>query len=222
MPAKPKQPVDGLIKDPRQIRALISPVRQEIADAIHAAGPVSISQLAAILGRPADALYFHIRTLERVGLLKRTGELATGRRSGAVYDVSDRPLRIRYDPQDRPVTRALIKVSGSMLRLAHRDFVRAFKDGLVDPEGDHRNTWSGRAKGWLTREEIAQVNLCWRKILEILQDARPREGARLHAATFVMSPVQQNARAKPPAHSGKPGKKRSKAPARPSTRKESP
>lgn len=192
----PDMAAPGLITEPRQIRALVSPVRQEIADALHSAGPLSISQLANMLGRPADALYFHIRLMERVGLLSRVGEVPTGRRAGALYDVIARPLRIYYDTARPTVGRAIIKVSGSMMRLAHRDFARAFKDGLVKPEGEHRNTWSGRAKGWVTPDELAEINRCWKRVLGILQDARPREGAQLHAATFVMTPVREKTRAK--------------------------
>src|SRR5262245_46892405 len=40
-----------------QLRALRSPLRQEIIDAVAASGPRSVAELAEILGRPADALY---------------------------------------------------------------------------------------------------------------------------------------------------------------------
>ncbi len=202
-PAKPPSDHPGLIRQPRQIRALISPVRQEIADAVHAAGPVSISQLAGILGRPADALYFHVRMLEGVGLLRRTGTASTGRRAGAVYDVCARPLMIKYDISGSAATRSIVKVSASMLRLAHRDFARAFSEGLVRPEGQSRNTWSGRAKGWLTEDELAQVNRSWKKILELLHKGRPRAGATLHAATFIMTPLREKKRAKPTGKAGR-------------------
>lgn len=194
-PAAPHA-ADGLIRDPKQIRSLVSPARQEIVDAIHAAGPLTIAQIAAVMGRPADSLYFHVRTLERVGLLLKVGEAPTGRRAGGIYDVCARPLRIQYDTSRPAVAKAIIAVSGSMVRLAHRDFSRAFRHKLVKPEGEHRNTWSGRAKGWLTADEVAEINQNWRRIIGILQDARPRPGATLHAATFLMTPVLENKRAK--------------------------
>ena len=58
------------ISSPRQIRALISPVRQDIVDTVEAAGPCSVADLACLLGMPADGLYYHIRCLTRAGLLK--------------------------------------------------------------------------------------------------------------------------------------------------------
>jgi DNA-binding transcriptional ArsR family regulator len=192
----------GLIKDPRQIRALVSPTRQEIVDAIHSTGPLTISALAALLGRPADGLYFHVRTLESVGLLLRVGEAPTGKRTGGIYDVCSRPLRIQYDATRPAVAKAITAVSGSMVRLAHRDVVRAFRQKLVEPDGEHRNTWSGRVKGWLTRDQLAEVNRHWRAITEIFNNARPDDGVTggtsLHAATFVMTPIPENKRAKTP------------------------
>jgi predicted transcriptional regulator len=51
----------------RQIRALASPIRQDILDALTAIGPCSVSELAAAIGRPADGLYYHIRHLLKAG-----------------------------------------------------------------------------------------------------------------------------------------------------------
>ncbi|MCG3123117.1 MAG: hypothetical protein GIKADHBN_01526 [Phycisphaerales bacterium] len=185
----------GLIRDPRQIRALISPVRQEIVDAIHAAGPLTISQLAGHLGRPADALYFHIRTLQRVGLLIQVGTVATGRRAGSLYDVCARPLRIHYDTARPAVTKAITSVAASMVRLAQRDFARAFRLKLATIDGNRRNTWSGRTKGWLSPDQIAQVNRILAELLAIFREASPRPGATLHAATFVLTPLPEHRRA---------------------------
>ena len=57
------------IAEPRQIRALASPVRQDILDAVVAIGPCTVAELAAALGKPPDAMYYHIRRLLAVRLL---------------------------------------------------------------------------------------------------------------------------------------------------------
>ena len=77
-----------------------------------------------------------IRTLESVGLLLRVGEAPTGKRTGGIYDVCSRPLRIQYDATRPAVAKAITAVSGSMVRLAHRDVVRAFRQKLVEPDGE--------------------------------------------------------------------------------------
>ena len=40
-----------------QMRVLASPVRQEMLDALTRMGAVSLAELGAVLGRPADGLY---------------------------------------------------------------------------------------------------------------------------------------------------------------------
>src|SRR3954463_6659873 len=78
------------IADARQIRALASPIRQDILDAVTAIGPCSVAQLAVALGKPADGLYYHIRRLLDVGLLM---EVAADGGGGA---------DLRLDPGPKP------------------------------------------------------------------------------------------------------------------------
>ena len=74
-----------------QIRALASPVRQEIIDAVSAMGPVSIAELARTLGRRPSALYFHFAKLEKLGFVVR-------RRPGSVR----RPPSVLYREREPP------------------------------------------------------------------------------------------------------------------------
>ena len=62
-----------IIRDKRQMRALAAATRQEIVDVLPRMGTVSVAELAAALGRPADALYFHLRILKRAGLVRSAG-----------------------------------------------------------------------------------------------------------------------------------------------------
>ena len=47
--------------------------------------PLMLVELADQLGRPADALYYHVKTLLGVGLLIEAGTAGEGRSEGAVY-----------------------------------------------------------------------------------------------------------------------------------------
>ncbi|MGH9702882.1 MAG: winged helix-turn-helix domain-containing protein, partial [Candidatus Acidiferrales bacterium] len=62
-----------LIRSETQLAALAAAARQEIVDVLEQMGTVSVAELAAALGRPADALYFHLRALTRAGLVRKTG-----------------------------------------------------------------------------------------------------------------------------------------------------
>jgi DNA-binding transcriptional ArsR family regulator len=182
------------ITDPRQIEALASPVRQEIVDVVHATGACSAGEIAELLGRAQDGLYYHIRALLKVGLLREAGVRETARRDEILYDVPGRPLRLRYRPGDRRNAAAVTRTIRSMLRLAERNFARALgRDDLV-VRGLSRNIWGGRFKGWLTPAELREVNKHLRAISEIAQGGGRRRGAALHEVTFVLSPVEASAR----------------------------
>jgi DNA-binding transcriptional ArsR family regulator len=184
------------ITAPAQIRALSSPTRQEIVDVIAAAGPLAIGELARLLGRAADGLYFHVRTLARVGLLVEHDSQRRGRRFAATYDVPFRPLVIQAQPNR---AKAVGRVLQSALRLAGRDVERALKRRDVRTVGPSRTLAAGRVKGWLSPPELRRVNALLDEILKILRSARPGPGRTLHSITYASAPVPLSRRAKKPA-----------------------
>ena len=62
-----------LIRSEKQLATLVAAARQEIVDVLAELGAVSVAELATALGRPADALYFHLRALTRAGLVQKAG-----------------------------------------------------------------------------------------------------------------------------------------------------
>lgn len=183
-----------------QMRALVSPVRQEIVDALVAAGPCSIADLAAHVGRAPDSLYFHIRRLVKVGLVLELNERATGRRPAAVYDVPGRPMRLAYTRAGRDP--ALAGVMSSALRLAGRDFSRAFRLGVAVVDGERRNLWGGRVKGWVGDEELAEINRLVTRLTEIIRSGHPGPGRLPQTFTYILAPVRPSKRAARPSPSG--------------------
>lgn len=181
-----------IIKDPAQVRALASPVRQEIVDALAAAGPCSVAELAGHVGRAADALYFHLKRLIAVGLVVERGERMNGKAVAAVYDLPGRPMRIQYGGAIGAP--ALQGVVGSALRLAGRDFGRAFSAGAV-VEGAGRNLWGGRAKGWVGAKELAEINRLIKRLSDVINSGRPGRGRRAQTFTWVSAPARQPRRA---------------------------
>lgn len=186
MAKRPPRSRTFVIRQKRQVAALVSPVRQEIVDAIAAAGACTMARLGELLGRRADTLYYHVSALAKAGLLVEVGRERTGTRFGAVYDVPGRPMLIEYDAVGgEPVA----KVVRSALRLGARDFARAMASGGVVTAGEMRNVWGGRVKGWVTEGDLPEINRLITRLTELIQHGKPRAGARAQSLTWVLTPA---------------------------------
>src|SRR5690348_5570837 len=102
-----------LIRDPRQIRAMSSPVRLAIIDILENAGPCTVAEVANAIGMRPDRLYYHLRILEQRGLVKS---------ADSVVDLAARPLRLHYDAARKSNRDAINRIAGAMLRAALRGF----------------------------------------------------------------------------------------------------
>jgi DNA-binding transcriptional ArsR family regulator len=86
-----------VIRSKRQMRALAAPTRQEILDILPRMGTVSVAELAAALGRPADSLYYHLRILKNVGLVLSDGYRALNGRREALFRAVAPELSLCYE-----------------------------------------------------------------------------------------------------------------------------
>lgn len=188
-------PRDGQIRSGAALAALVSPVRQEIVDALEAAGAMSMAELAERIGRPADALYFHVRRLVRVGLVVERAPLKAGRHVKAIYDLPGRPMRIRYDPAMN--RQNLARVVAAAQRIGLRDFTRAVSDSqeLGTQRAGHRVVWGGRSKGWLSKSQVREVNRLIEEVQAVFREGRPGRGRQAVGLSFVLAPCAPPRRA---------------------------
>jgi hypothetical protein len=171
-----------------QIAALESSVRQEVIDTIQAAGPRSALEIASLMGRPADALYYHIRRLQSVGLLVVTETRRRGRRDEAVYDLVGRPLKLRYPEHRDARTHPLMRLVRSMLRTAERDFRGGVLSDRAVTEGPSRTLWASRRHAWLSPTDLRRFNRIIDSLIEILTRSRDPQRGQLCTLTMVLAP----------------------------------
>ena len=177
-----------LISTAPRIRIVASPVRAAVVDALEVLGPATIVSLGRALGYPPDGLYYHLRALERHGLVARAG---TDKTSGAVtFDLPGRPATLGYRLSDPNRRDATAKVVRTMVRSAERSFHRAYGPGRARIEGPLRNLRAGRRTAWLAPGQLAALNRCIERIHTLFAQGRPgRAGAELHEFTYVLAPI---------------------------------
>ena len=183
-----------LISRPEQLRALVSPVRQEIVDVLSRMGAASLAEIAAVLGRPADGLYYHVRRLEKVGLVLPAGSRANGGRPEALFRCVATQLRLPYKTSPKGHLEAVTSIVSSMMRLGIRDFRRAASRTGYRLRGPRRELWALRATGWLNPKDVGDVNAR----IQGLNDAvsRPKAKGTLYAVTILLTPLDHSARRK--------------------------
>jgi predicted ArsR family transcriptional regulator len=181
------------IHDVPKIRALASPVRAAIVDALEVMGPATVVQVATSLGYPPDGLYYHFEALERTKLVVRVQpERDTG---AARFDLPGHPATLRYHLHDRRQRAAIANLVATMVRSAERSFRRAFAPGAANPVGPRRNLRAGRRTAWLTPKELEVLNRYIERIHALFGQGRPRrKGARLHEVTYVLAPIVEHGR----------------------------
>jgi len=188
-----------IVESAEEIALLASPARIEIVDTLEAlGGAVSVAELAAALGRPADGLYYHLRQLADGGLVEE--EVAADGRRYRTRARAGKRLRLRYKPGKTDNARAVRSVAASMARVAERDFARALADPDTVVEGARRELWASRGKGWVGAAELAEINRLLGCLMELLQQPRAPARNRLIALSWVLAPVDAKpARRKAPA-----------------------
>ncbi|GAA0711224.1 helix-turn-helix domain-containing protein [Dokdonella soli] len=178
----------GIVEDAAEIGLLASPTRVEIVDTLEALGvAVSVAELAAQLGRPADGLYYHLRQLADGGLIEEEA-VADGRRYRTRTRVGDR-LRLRYRPGATANAKAVDRATASLLRVAARDFTRALADPESVVEGPQRELWAARGKGWVGAVELAEINRLLARLMDLLQRPRKARDGKLVALSWVLAPL---------------------------------
>ena len=181
------------ITDLKQIESLVSATRQEIMDAMQIAGPASIKEIADLLGRAPDSLYYHFRLLQKVELLKEVDVRPGGRREEVVYDATIRPLAIDMEQggdegRRSKVRQAVLKIATAFLRLGERGFRTAVESGQATLHGTQRNAAAGRVTTWLTGEEIHHVETQLRDLLDYCRERRAQGEGQLYAFTYALNP----------------------------------
>ena len=178
-----------IIESKRQMRALAAATRQEIIDVLPGMGAVSVAELSAVLQRPADSLYYHLRILRRVGLVLNAGERRRGGRREALFRAVAPDISLRYELGEKGNAREVNAIVAAMLRMGIRDFRSSFGAAKAAVSGPQRELWALRKTAWLSKGQLAAVNRYIETLLQAM--AKTRRRGRLYGITVVLNPLDR-------------------------------
>jgi hypothetical protein len=171
----------------------LKPAKLELYESLQVSGPSSVARLAERLDRPADSLYYHLRTLVRIGVVEQVADATSGSgrpgRNGSVYRVTPGELVVSLDPSSKASREAWIRGSAAVLRLAQRDAIAAIAAGTAETDGPNRTLLARRVKVRLTRRQLKDVNRHLDALQELLCDHREAPRGERYAVTVSLSPL---------------------------------
>jgi DNA-binding transcriptional ArsR family regulator len=185
-----------VVSSPKQLQIIAWPGREEIIDVVALIGPCRITELASVVGRSRNSLYYHVRALRDAGLLLETHRSGEGTKTTAYYDVPGRPLSVRFDLSTPSRRRAVLALARTRIRCGARGFEQACKPGAVTLEGPRRDLRVTHLKGWLSDQELEETNRLLERLVELV--GTTERGATMsrksYEFTFVLAPVDSAAR----------------------------
>jgi DNA-binding transcriptional ArsR family regulator len=185
--APPGEPSLHLLEDPRQVQALSSVSRLEIVDVLDHAGPASVAEIAAYLGRPTAPLYHHIRVLHRTGVIERVSDRRPTGHRGTLYALSD-PRFARSVAGARKSGRSA-RAIGATLRTAEREF-RSAVEREVSIGTPIQSLRTMRHTARVTSDVLIEVDRRLDEIAAFLQASHDPLGAgEIYAWTTVLAPT---------------------------------
>jgi hypothetical protein len=165
-----------------------SPLRLALAEQFRHGGELSVRDLAARLEHPADGLYFHVRKLQKIGVLVAGSQRPGARRPEQLYRLA--ADRVGVDPRDtsRAARSAAMLGVMAVLRRSGREFVAGLRSGTAVTEGPRRELMAMRVKAWLDGAARVELN---RRIDELIgfldRRANTRSGAP-YSLTLLVAP----------------------------------
>jgi len=156
------------LTDPKAIRAVAHPARQRIIDELYSGAVLTATEAARLCGLTPSAMSYHLRALERWGIVVRDNASADGRERP--WRAPARSLHISSQAQ------------AGASKVAAETFAAAFIGPLVqDIQAWAASDRSGRKDGssdmakdrlWLTREEAKELNREVKALLERFDKGR--------------------------------------------------
>ena len=99
----------------KDVEAVGSTLRMEILRHLQTHGPSTVFELARRMGRSSDSLYYHVRRLQEVGVLARTGTRSGTRREEGIFALAGEPLTVSVESSGEGAAEAVLESARAVL-----------------------------------------------------------------------------------------------------------
>jgi DNA-binding transcriptional ArsR family regulator len=164
------------IDEPSVLAALYDPLRYRLFRIL--ASPHSVAELAAEVEMPANRLYYHVRRLVEVGLVRQVDARANGRHTERVYGRAARRITFAGDLD--------VAYEGGLLR----GIADELDDGLRSVGDGEPGAVSYHAVS-LTEERARELEAQLHALISEYAGLEPETGARRFGVLGVLAPLPE-------------------------------
>lgn len=170
-----------------QVRAIGSPPKLDLIDALGTLGASTVSDLANYLAKSPNGLYYHLRKLEEVGLVRSELRRGLSGREEAIYSLAhlSRSINPVQNPEYREEVKRGVKLSLLRLERDHDGWVEMMQH---DPQARDFGMLS-RSRVRLTQESAAELKRRLAEIMQFVSENETREGVPL-SVVFAVFPTK--------------------------------
>lgn len=178
------------ITRPDQMEAISSPVRNQIGLVLEMLQQASVAELATHLGRPPEALYYHVRRLERVGVLKVCGRRLANGRPQAIYRLVGGRMRVDARQTLPRFERAYARGASTLLRHAQRVYARAVGRAGARRAGQQRNLVIRQFQVRMSPAALREFNRRFDELMAFVRAADDPAAPQFCLFTAALSPAK--------------------------------
>lgn len=180
--------------DLAQVESLASPVRGEVFWAFTEGHPLSVSEVAAALGKSAQTVHYHVNELVRIGLLIAVDTRRQGARTEKLYVHSARIFVAQGALAPREYRDHAVRGFQAITRTMGRETEALHRAIDVDPSiADFGLYWRETVR--LTPERAAELKKKLRDaVIEVLQYDAGEEGTRVTVSVYMAPTIQESRR----------------------------
>ena len=189
--ARKRRPKRVVLTDPRAIKALAHPARLAVIDELFAGRQLTATECAEIAGLSPSAMSYHLRALEKWGIVERAEASGDGRErpwraAGDGLTIASAEPRASAVAESAMVNRIIDRTREDLLEWLSRD---------DREQGGWRDiTTMGGGARWMTDDEAEKFADAFNELLEKYPRASTSDrpsGARRVQVTFVMVPSRR-------------------------------
>jgi len=175
--ARKQQDDQVILDDPTAIKALAHPARLAVIDELYSGRELTATECAAMVGLSPSAMSYHLRALEKLGIVRRAESTGDGREHP--WRAGGRSLTVATSAGGSRLARA---ASAALESSVIDGITREFADWLTRREGDDAR-WRdvggvAVSRLWLTIEEAERIAEELRAVVARI----PRRSAADHPA----------------------------------------